>query len=157
MRLSHLLQRLRTGRVPAPPGHAVPAGPAMPATGTGQAAKALDRLDIQAAIILHLEWCVQFNEHLSGELAREGSRAELPDAGHCEFGRWLGGSAAGAPGQHPRFAELQATHERFHAIADEALRLAREDRMDLASTLLNTGFERERTLILAILRDMQRA
>lgn len=156
MRLSHLLQRLRAGRSPALPGRPAPARPAVPAAAPVRATKALDRLDIQAAIILHLEWCVQFNEHLSGELAREGSRAELPDAGHCEFGRWLGGSAAGAPGQHPRFAELQAAHERFHAIADEALRLAREDRMDLASTLLNTAFERERTHILSILRDMQR-
>ena len=24
----------------------------------------LDRLDLQAAIIHHLEWCVQFNDHL---------------------------------------------------------------------------------------------
>lgn len=127
-----------------------------PAPGAGRATQGLDRLDIQAAILLHLEWCVQFNEHLSGGIGRHHGLSPLPDARHCDFGRWLTTAADRAPGRHPRYAELVQSHERFHTLAEEALRLAREDRMDLAGTLLNTAFERERTHILSILRDMQR-
>lgn len=157
MPLNRLLKLLRPGRTTPP----VPLSPAKAERsahdhGGGGAAVRLDRLDIQGAIIHHLEWCVQFNNHLSGEVAQVEPAEPLTDDISSPLGRWLVVAAERAPGAHPRFEELRQTHIQFHALAREALRLAREDRMDLASTLLNTEFERARAKVLAILREMQR-
>lgn len=158
MPLNRLLKLLKPRRtLPPVPVSLAAAEQAVQVHGDGRAALRLDRLDIQGAIIHHLEWCVQFNNHLSGEVAQVAPEEALPDEISSSLGRWLAVAADRAPGGHPRFEELRQTHTHFHALAREALRLAREDRMDLASTLLNTEFERTRAKVLAILREMQRA
>lgn len=117
----------------------------------------LDRLDIQAAIIEHLEWCVQFNERLSRERDTSRPAPALPDAVDSGLGQWLVRSRHGAPGLHPLFAEIEQEHARFHALADKALSLADSGHMHLASTLLNTDFERSRARLLDLLRTLQRS
>jgi hypothetical protein len=116
----------------------------------------LDRLDLQTAIIHHLEWCVLFNEHLSVNSEQALQLAPLPDARHSMLGRWLTQVGQRSPGAHPSFAGLQQEHLRFHSLARQALDLAHNDRMDLASTLLNNDFERSRARILELLRSMQK-
>ena len=117
----------------------------------------LDRLDLQSAAIHHLEWCVAFNDHLSHINQGDSPPVrQLPGADPSELGQWLLRSAARAPGQHPAFADLLREHRHFHELANEALKLALEDRMDLASTLLNTDFERSRIRVLSLLREMQK-
>jgi hypothetical protein len=54
------------------------------------------------------------------------------------------------------FVELRHEHERLHELASQALMHARSGRMDLASTLLNTDFERSRIRVLETLRMLQR-
>ncbi len=121
------------------------------------AAPRLDRLDLQGALIHHLEWCVQFNDHLGLVNQSENPPPRLlPGADDSELGQWLARAATRAPGTHPLFAELAQAHRHFHALADEALKLAGEGRMDLASTLLNTDFERSRAKVLGLLREMQK-
>lgn len=117
----------------------------------------LDRLDLQAAIIHHLEWCVLFNEHLSVDGVTAHHQAPLPGPAESALGRWLDKMTQRAAGRHPAFAELRQEHLRFHALAQQALEHARNQRMDLASTLLNTEFERSRARILEMLRQMQRS
>jgi hypothetical protein len=116
----------------------------------------LDRLDVQAAIIEHLEWCVLFNERLSRD--RDASQPPTDLAGEQDsgLGQWLARSRHGAPGQHPLFAQIEQEHARFHALADQALSLADSGHMHLASTLLNTDFERSRARLLDLLRTLQR-
>lgn len=117
----------------------------------------LDRLDLQAAVIHHLEWCVAFNDHLGAVNPSDiPPPRQLPGPDDSELGQWLQRAATRAPGAHPLFAELLREHRHFHELADEALKLASEDRMDLASTLLNTDFERSRARVLGILRAMQK-
>jgi hypothetical protein len=113
-----------------------------------------DRIDLQRAIIEHLEWCVLLNICLG----RDGVAqvAELPDAPTSGLGRWLASARTGALGTHPLFAELASEQQRFHQLANQALAFAEQDQMHLASTLLNTDFERSRARILDILRTMQR-
>jgi hypothetical protein len=55
------------------------------------------------------------------------------------------------------FGELLQEHQRFHELANQALGLARIGRMDAASTLLNTDFERSRARVLEILRAIQKS
>lgn len=118
----------------------------------------LDRLDLQSAVIHHLEWCVAFNDHLSHINQGDSPPVrQLPGAEQSELGQWLLRSAARAPGEHPAFAVLLREHRHFHELAEEALKLALQDRMDLASTLLNTDFERSRARVLSLLREMQKA
>lgn len=117
----------------------------------------IDRLELQAAIIHHLEWCVLFNEHLSVDAAQAQHQTLLPEAASSALGLWLARMAQRPIGQHPHFVELQQEHLRFHALARQALDHARNQRMDLASTLLNTEFERSRSRILDMLRRMQRS
>ena len=148
--LQMLRRSLRNGPAPAEPAPApFAAAPAMPR---------LDRLDLQAALIQHLEWCVLFNDHLGQIRPDEPPLVRtLPGADDSGLGQWLQTSANRAPGRHPLFVPLQQAHAHFHELAEEVIRLAAEDRMDLASTLLNTEFERARKQVLGLLREMQKS
>ena len=98
---------------------------------------------------------MQFNEYLCQIRPDEPPLVRtLPGADDSEMGRWLEDAATRAPGQHPLFAALRQAHQHFHDLAEEAIRLAGEDRMDLASTLLNTDFERARAQVLRLKRKM---
>ena len=57
---------------------------------------------------------------------------------------------------HAQRADLELEHQRFHMLADKALMLADSGHMHLASTLLNTDFERSRARLLDMLRTLQR-
>ena len=116
----------------------------------------LDRLELQTAIIHHLEWCVLFNQHLSVEEAHKTELCTLPSASDSGLGQWLSAIQTSPEGDHPRLAALAAEHQRFHQLAHQALLLARQGRMDIASTLLNTDFERSRARVLDLLRKMQK-
>ncbi len=130
----------RTEPVPAPP-------PAAPGA---------DRPDPQRAVIHHLEWCVLFNDrlHRANSLLTE-TEAHLPDAHESGLGQWLASASAHWIGQLPVFAELRREHLRLHELAERALIHARNGRMDLASTLLNTDFERSRTRVLEALFSLK--
>jgi hypothetical protein len=159
MNLQTLLDRLLGSRSRAPqPREEAPAPPAWagPVPAPAQGVPRLDRLDLQAAIIHHLEWCVLFNEHLSVESPHAQHKTPLPGARDSALGRWLETMSRRAAGQHPLFIELQQEHQRFHDLARQALAHAQNRRMDLASTLLNTEFERSRARVLDLLRRMQR-
>jgi hypothetical protein len=115
-----------------------------------------ERLDTQAAVIHHLEWCVLFNEHLAVDSTQTRDIRPLPDAHHCDLGQWLARMHPRMADQDPRFLDLQQEHLRLHTMASQALALARNNRMARASTLLNTDFERSRAKVLGLLREMQR-
>lgn len=117
----------------------------------------IDRLDIQRAIILHLEWCVVFNDHLGADSSLSVPHEPLANAQTSGLGLWLAQARQRAPGKHPLFAELEQEHERVHQLAEKALALTRDGHPSLASTLLNTDFERSRARVLDILRNMQKA
>lgn len=156
MNLQRLLARLFASR-PTPPPTGSPRTPALaPAPDDHEPQPPLNRLDIQAAIIHHLEWCVLFNEHLTAASAQGQHASPLPGAHDGALGQWLATMSRRAAGQHPLFDELHREHLRFHELARQALDHARDQRMDLASTLLNTEFERSRARILGMLRAMQR-
>jgi hypothetical protein len=116
------------------------------------------RLDLQRALVHHLEWCVVFNDrlHRANSLLTE-TEAHLPDAQESGLGQWLARAARLPLGEHELFNELCKEHERLHALANQALMHARNGRMDLASTLLNTEFERSRCRVLDTLRALQRS
>lgn len=115
----------------------------------------IDRLDIQRAMILHLEWCVVFNDRLGADSSLPPLQEALPTAHDSELGQWLAQARHRAPGRHPLFAELEQEHLRVHQLAEKALALTRDGHLDRASTLLNTDFERSRTRVLDILRSLQ--
>lgn len=117
----------------------------------------LDRQDLKQAIIMHLEWCVLFNEHLGADKSLPSPQHELPGERASGLGRWLTESRQRPAGRHPMFGELLQEHQRFHELANQALGLARIGRMDSASTLLNTDFERSRARVLEILRTIQKS
>lgn len=153
MPLNKLFQMLR----PKQPPVAAPVTAASAPDTPSAAPRRLDRLDLQTALIHHLEWCVLFNDHLAQVRPDEPALVRtLPGANESALGQWLQGAAARAPGQHPLFPQLQQAHRLFHELAEEALQLALDNRMDLASTLLNTDFERARAQVLHLLREMQK-
>lgn len=159
MNLQRLLERLPWSRSRAKPAeeHPAPVRIAAVEVATDYPMPRLDRLDLQAAIIHHLEWCVLFNEHLSVDSHLAQHQTPLPGADDSDLGRWLSKMAQRQIGHHPHFVELQQEHLRFHALARQALEYTRQQRMDLASTLLNTEFERSRARVLEMLRRMQRS
>lgn len=115
-----------------------------------------DRLALQAAIIHHLEWCVLFNEHLSVDGSGSMPLVPLPSAADSGLGQWLASVREGPARDDPQLEILAEEHQQFHQLALQALALARQGRMDLASTLLNTDFERSRARVLDVLRRMQK-
>lgn len=76
-------------------------------------------------------WQKMFAEHL--ELVAEGIAEELAspeavcDDTACKLGQWLHGPGEGLAGL-PAYAELDASHRRFHGTAGELLRAVREGR-----------------------------
>ncbi|AOW15017.1 hypothetical protein LPB72_20990 [Hydrogenophaga crassostreae] len=119
--------------------------------------RAPDRLELQTAIIHHLEWCVLFNEHLSVDASGPAPLAPLPSAADSGLGQWIGSVRNGPSGNAPEVDALIQEHQHFHQLALKALAFARQGRMDLASTLLNTEFERSRARVLELLRGMQKS
>ncbi len=115
----------------------------------------LDRLVLQTAAIHHLEWCVLFNDHLSVDAQQAHQLPPLPSASDSELGRWLHLMRQGPAQGDTRFDTLVDENEKFHQLARQALTWARQDRMDLASTLLNTDFERSRVRVLDLLHQLQ--
>ena len=115
-----------------------------------------DRLEVQTAIIQHLEWCVLFNEHLSSGHSDDIPLMPLPSAADSGLGRWLKKLLQTPCRTDPRLQALAKEHAHFHRLAERACTLARQDRMDLASTLLNTDFERSRARVLELLRALQK-
>ncbi|MCU0763061.1 MAG: CZB domain-containing protein [Hydrogenophaga sp.] len=120
-------------------------------------AQDIAQLDLQRALVHHLEWCVVFNDrlHRANSLLTE-TEAHLPDAQESGLGQWLAHAARLPIGQNAMFADLCREHERLHELANQVLCHARSGRMDLASTLLNTDFERSRLRVLDSLRELQR-
>lgn len=127
-----------------------------PASESARNNRAPDRLELQTAIIHHLEWCVLFNEHLSVDASGHAPLVPLPGVADCGLGQWLNSVRNGSVGNAPGLDALEEEHHHFHRLALKALAFARQDRMDLASTLLNTDFERSRARILELLRKMQK-
>ena len=115
----------------------------------------LDRLALKTAIIQHLEWCVLFNAHLSLEEHPDQQLAMLPSAEESGLGQWLVQVRQELGAEDAHLDVLAKEHAHFHQLAQEALVYSRQGRMDLASTLLNTGFERSRARMLELLRQMQ--
>jgi hypothetical protein len=116
----------------------------------------LDRLALQTAIIQHLEWCVLFNAHLSLDERPDQQLSKLPSAEESGLGQWLIQVRQETGSEGARWDELAKEHAQFHRLAQKALGYSRQGRMDLASTLLNTDFERSRTRVLELLRQMQK-
>jgi hypothetical protein len=154
MRFQQLLQRL-PWLLSFMPNRSAP-GASCLSTPDPTASPRPERLDTQAAVTHHLEWCVLFNEHLAIDSILARDIMPLPDAHHCDLGQWLARMHPRMAGRDPRFLDLQHEHQRFHTVAFQALALARNNRMALASTLLNTDFERSRSRVLTLLREMQR-
>lgn len=144
--LTRLMRRL-SARAPVPV--SVPPPPVPAPTG-------FDRLEMQAALIDHLEWCVAFNEHLRTDPTSTTPQAPLPGPTDSGLGRWLAQTMARSAEPQPLLEALQAEYQQFHHLANQALALARSDQMHLASTLLNTDFERSRARVLQMLRTLQR-
>ena len=119
--------------------------------------RAPDKLALQTAIIHHLEWCVLFNEHLSADATGQTPLTALPNAADSGLGQWLDTIRQVSGGSNAHLDELGDEHRRFHQLAQQALAHARQGRMDLASTLLNTDFERSRAQVLELLRRMQKS
>ena len=161
MRLQKILQRLSrsAAKTTAPEALLVAgaSGDTSPRERRAMRHASLDRLALQTAIIHHLEWCVLFNEHLSVDARHSQQLVPLPSAMDSGLGQWLDNVRQGPAGDEPRLGPLAAEHEKFHLLAQQALRLARMGRMDLASTLLNTDFERSRARVLDLLRQMQKS
>lgn len=127
-----------------------------PASEGARSSRAPDRLELQTAIIHHLEWCVLFNEHLSVDAPGHAPLVPLPSAADCGLGEWLKSMRNRSVSNAPGLDALVEEHHHFHQLALQALAFARQGRMDLASTLLNTEFERSRARILELLRKMQK-
>ncbi|GLS15157.1 hypothetical protein [Hydrogenophaga electricum] len=149
MPLNRFLPWRRTRKAPttAPPASPPPA-PDKPLTRS-------ERLDLQSAVIHHLEWCVQFNNLLT---LPPGEQRTLPDwmnADLSDLGLWFVRMAPQPLGRHPRFAELIQAQRQLHTLAQQALQLNRAGQTDQACTLLNTAFERERLRVLDLLRTLQ--
>jgi hypothetical protein len=160
MRLQQILRFLSRSGTKLDSRTAPPVAPAecdaVPARTDTKRSRAPDRLEVQTAIIHHLEWCVLFNEYLSVDAAGETPVAALPTASDSGLGLWLTRLRDDTTGRDAGLDELTEEHRRFHQLAQQALGHARQGRMDLASTLLNTDFERSRARVLELLRQMQK-
>lgn len=152
MNLLKFLQSLRRSRPfdASAPGDSMQSPPAAPAPDVDAAR--LSRLDVQNAITLHLEWRMLFNEMLSNEELPAADA--MPDAQQSGLGRWLMLVQRQGRDGHPAFAAIAVEHQQLHSLAAQALEHARDNRLDLASTLLNTRFERSHRQLVQLLNSL---
>ena len=65
-------------------------------------------LDVQTAIIEHLEWCLLFNDRLAGHSLLPGQPSSLPGSADSKLGQWIRRAGSEAVGRHPAFAALRS-------------------------------------------------
>ena len=116
----------------------------------------LNAQELQQAETHHLTWCKLFNDHLSADEKKAQQLPPLPMADDSDLGRWLRAMHQGIARGDPRFDALIKENTRFHHLAQEALALVRQGHIDLASTLLNTDFERSRSRVQSQLKQLQK-
>lgn len=92
----------------------------------------MKRIDIDGAIRSHIQWRRQFLNAFAG-----GDYADMPLSEHrgCTLAAALA-KAQGAVVEHPAFACLIATHDRFHQLATEIVDLSNNGQGNAADLLL---------------------
>ena len=124
---------------------------------TGPAAPLeLDSGEVEQAIHLLLEWCTLLKRQLAADPHAGPMPAALPDAERCGLGQWIVRNSPAELSLHPQMIELALENRRINHLAQEAIDLARIQRLDLASNLLNLQFERSRSRMLQILHTLKK-
>ena len=116
----------------------------------------LSRGEVDQAVHLHLEWCALLKRQLAADPNVGPLPAALPEAEQSGLGQWIASHSQGELAQHPQMVELALENRRIHRLAHEAIDFARNQRLDLASSLLNLQFERSRSRMLQLLHLLQK-
>ncbi|HUX38467.1 MAG TPA: methyl-accepting chemotaxis protein, partial [Rectinemataceae bacterium] len=78
--------------------------------------------DASRLMAQHLQWVIRARLAMDGQLSQEARK--LGDHTKCDLGRWMDSEGAAGARSSPRFAELDASHKRLHAIANEIIATA---------------------------------
>jgi hypothetical protein len=112
--------------------------------------------EVEQAIHLHLEWCALLKRQLAADPNVGPLPAALPDAEQSGLGKWIVRNSPAELARHPQMIELALENRRINRLAQEAIDFARNQRLDLASSLLNLQFERSRSRVLQMLHTLQK-
>lgn len=113
----------------------------------------LSRLDVEHAITTHLEWRLRLNEWLSQDEVPPASG--WPSAEQAGLGLWLMRVRQYQNCQPSTLTELETEYHLLHGLSVQALHHAHQDRVGLASTLLNTRFERSHRRLMHLLHSLR--
>ena len=78
--------------------------------------------DASRLMAQHLQWVIRARLAMDGQLAEEARK--LGDHTKCDLGKWMDSAGAASVRSSKRFSELDASHRRLHAIANEIIATA---------------------------------
>lgn len=100
----------------------------------------MSSIDIDSAIAAHRVWSSRLRFYLDGITDDIVTVERIGDFTACVLGRWLYGSGADYD-LFKQYHELIETHQRFHEVAAEVVRLHHAGETDNADSLLTGDFE----------------
>ncbi|MCB2017124.1 MAG: CZB domain-containing protein [Hydrogenophaga sp.] len=126
-----------------------------------EAARAVEGLDIEAALSAHRQWkqqlraCLMSEETCMSDEILDRALVCLDD--RCDLGRWIHGKGRSRLGTFPGFAELLSHHRMFHHVAGNVMALREAGHLGAARRMLDDQFEDYSSRVaedLRLLRDL---
>lgn len=99
--------------------------------------KAARIADIEAAIIAHQNWRINFNAYLAGHV-KNLSPEHLSCDNQCVLGKWLYGIGQERYGQSAIFTEIIEAHKQFHEETAKVFKWYQENNREVADQHLAT-------------------
>ncbi|MBF0285194.1 MAG: CZB domain-containing protein [Magnetococcales bacterium] len=104
--------------------------------------------DAKAIKAAHLRWLGRLENVMHGRV--ELKPEEVPDAHHCDFGKWYDNEGTARFGSLPQFMELGKVHQAVHETAREAVALVQRGEGDQARRVVERFNELRRELFSAL-------
>ncbi len=87
----------------------------------------LDTMDLQVAIIAHLNWKSRLSDFFYG--MEDLNASDVPDHVACDFGKWLYGSGLQDFSGFQEIKRVETLHKEVHAAIKIMLAMSKEQRM----------------------------
>lgn len=116
---------------------------------------ALDAMDLQAAVIAHLNWQTRLVDFFYG--IENLNPSDVPDHTHCDFGKWLYDQQGM---QHlatfPEARTMEKLHQDVHSSIKKMLGTSKEQRMSEEGKQMLQDFKSTCNRFIEILEKMER-
>jgi len=116
--------------------------------------KAMITMDLQAAVIAHLNWKSKLTDFFYG--FEQLSLADVPDHTRCDFGRWLHDRGLRDLAHLAETSQMEALHREIHEDIKALVATPKEQRMGDAGKEMLATFKEKCDRFVEILERMEK-